>query len=696
MEEPTAGSGCGAETLASAAAEGRDRLEGRGGGGGGSVGDGDRGAGGIGDGSCEDVRKGCSRAGRGETPTATDALGRSHGGSCGGRGGAPRTAPAVVATPPPTVPTAVPPSVASSLPDCIGEHDEVEAPPRSLRERLAHRAGGGGGDAPAFSPMSPPSVRTAAPSTPRLRPLRERLARRASLPGIRPPDVADDDAPDGIAKAELTPRRAASLGSLPREHSALGGLSLRWRLLLHTGSAARQGDTSPKPARGKAASPEKTAAASPTVATSCRRSSCSALPALSAPTEAAGPGACGHGGGGSDECGSSPSGSRAHGRGNARPAPTPTDDDVTFRVQGHEMSIGELKAMIAGYGLEQGDCVEKAELIALWNIFQDLRAKPLVQLRAQCVAAGATPLSIFPGDATACARFLLNTSRGSALPRQASRSPAAPPHCAARPSSDKLPSAGRLPSPCAAPARAWSVSASGGGCGSYGGGGGGAEAADQLRDPAATAEVARILSLRRGAFRTSDAWAVAVLGAEACELRAVQRAHRLLMKRLHPDRVGTTGDAARALEVARDARECCERGLSRQLPPDPPQCLAAVMLSMAPGRRRLRVNWRPPAACEAAPVRRYVVSAFDPSYGRALTVATLEPDYSEELRRFVPVEELTSCELLEQELVKMPWLFRQPILTLQVAAANDAGRSSWATLRVPLAVRVAVQMGSGL
>lgn len=38
---------------------------------------------------------------------------------------------------------------------------------------------------------------------------------------------------------------------------------------------------------------------------------------------------------------------------------------------------------------------------------------------------------------------------------------------------------------------------------------------------------------------------------------------------------------------------------------------------------------------------RYVIAAVDPAYGRALTVTTLEPDYSQELHRFVSVAELT-------------------------------------------------------
>ncbi|CAK0865045.1 unnamed protein product [Prorocentrum cordatum] len=72
-----------------------------------------------------------------------------------------------------------------------------------------------------------------------------------------------------------------------------------------------------------------------------------------------------------------------------------------------------------------------------------------------------------------------------------------------------------------------------------------------------------------------------------------------------------------------------------------------------------------------------------PNSRRPLTIATLEPDYDEELQRFVPVEELTSYLLQETQLEKMPCLFKQALATLQVAAANDAGQSSWATDAVP-------------
>jgi len=83
-------------------------------------------------------------------------------------------------------------------------------------------------------------------------------------------------------------------------------------------------------------------------------------------------------------------------------------------------------------------------------------------------------------------------------------------------------------------------------------------------------------------------------------------------------------------------------------------------------------------------VRRYVVAAHDPAYGRALTVTILEPDYSQELRRFVSVEELTSYVLAEEELQKMPLLWQQPVATIQIASQNESGQSAWTVLKVPL------------
>lgn len=115
-----------------------------------------------------------------------------------------------------------------------------------------------------------------------------------------------------------------------------------------------------------------------------------------------------------------------------------------------------------------------------------------------------------------------------------------------------------------------------------------------------------------------------------------------------------------------------------------PRCLRCETLCTTTGRRRFRLRWSPPDTRDTAPVRRYVVAALDPAYGRPLTIAVLEPDYSEELGRFVTMEEISSHILAEEELQKMPLLWTQAVATVQVAAANDAGQSSWAMLQVRL------------
>merc|ERR1712113_1160538 len=105
-----------------------------------------------------------------------------------------------------------------------------------------------------------------------------------------------------------------------------------------------------------------------------------------------------------------------------------------------------------------------------------------------------------------------------------------------------------------------------------------------------------------------------------------------------------------------------------QRPPGAPRNLTANVICDRPGSRTLEFKWDSPVSSDCAPVRRYVVAVFDPTYGRAITVATLEPDYDEKLHRFVPVEELRSYVLSEAELQKMPRLFQQPKISVQVAA----------------------------
>ena len=84
-------------------------------------------------------------------------------------------------------------------------------------------------------------------------------------------------------------------------------------------------------------------------------------------------------------------------------------------------------------------------------------------------------------------------------------------------------------------------------------------------------------------------------------------------------------------------------------------------------------------------VRKYIVAVLDPACGRLVNVAVLEPEYREDLSRYISLEELRSYVLAEQEL-QLPRFFQQAAGTVQVAAANEAGQSPWAVLQIPLLV----------
>jgi len=161
------------------------------------------------------------------------------------------------------------------------------------------------------------------------------------------------------------------------------------------------------------------------------------------------------------------------------------------------------------------------------------------------------------------------------------------------------------------------------------------------------------------------------------------------MRKLHPDKVLATDGVERSIQLIREAKDICEKSFSRIEPPMAPQSLRYEVLDSKVGHRRYQLRWLPPAVQDAAPVCRYLVSALDPAYGKPLTITVLEPDYSEELRRFVTTEELTSFVLAEDDLQKMPSLWKQPTATVHVAAANEAGQSRPAKLEIRLATCMA-------
>lgn len=319
------------------------------------------------------------------------------------------------------------------------------------------------------------------------------------------------------------------------------------------------------------------------------------------------------------------------------------------------ISVKDLKARLAVSGLDFSCCVEKAELQAIWQQYQVFQAMPPDKLQELCAAAGGPKLD----SQEECARFLV-------APKPSSSSSASPPLAVPRPA---VATVGPVCEVSKAPAASHN-----------------AEAVQRERE--ANDEVFRILRLRRDSFHSSALWGFTVLALPAGSHRdssTVQRSYRTLMRRLHPDKVAQTQKVVKAVEIIREAKDACERSLLRMEPPGMPRGLRSEPIDTTTvGRRRFQLRWASPAIVPSAPVRRYIVAAFDPAYGKPLTITVLEPDYDQELGRFVSIEEMGSYVLAEEELQKMPSLWQQKRAKVQVAAANEAGQSPWATLEVPL------------
>ncbi|CAJ1418772.1 unnamed protein product [Effrenium voratum] len=353
------------------------------------------------------------------------------------------------------------------------------------------------------------------------------------------------------------------------------------------------------------------------------------------------------------------------GKKNPRLAKSANPQKATPSPELTTLSVQALKARLEAHGLD-AQCLEKAELRAVWENFDKCRKRPLPELQARCELEGQRFATV-----EECARYL--TRPRGARPAAAPSAPPAP----AAPQAPTAHPAPAAPPPAAQPAQPAQPAQSA------------QPAPDREQD--AKREAGRIMLLRRDSFPSPMSWGFAVLGLPPAtkEVPAVQSAYRCLMRKLHPDRLrGSEGEkeaANSAVEKVREAKEACERGLSRQQAPPPPRQLRSEALCGDRGRRRFRLAWQPPVEREAQPVRRYVVAAFDPAYGKALTVTVLEPDYSQELRSFVGIEHLTSYVVSEEELQKMPKIWTQKTLQVQVAAANEAGQSRWATLQIPLA-----------
>lgn len=335
-------------------------------------------------------------------------------------------------------------------------------------------------------------------------------------------------------------------------------------------------------------------------------------------------------------------------------------------------SVKELRSFLHERSIDTSDCVERADLQALCDRFQYFLSKDIEELRMWCISSGADLEHVMDENVEKLAGLALKMEQDEH--RQRSGTSPAP--------------AGQVSSPAGhrgGPSLVASTSPA-----SHGGNVHSAGSARQEglegspRTEEALQEISRIKRLRRQSYATETLWAMSVLGVRGQDVAGVQRAHRNLMRKLHPDRIGALAHADETMEALQEAKACLERALSQRWPPSAPSKAQAVLKCAVPGKRCLELTWEAADSAGAAPVQKYTVAVFDPAYGKTLKVAVLEADYNEELKRFVPVEEICSYMLVERDFQKMPSLFRQSVLTVQISALNDAGQSPWTTLRVPL------------
>eukprot|EP00930_Biecheleria_cincta_P021517 TRINITY_DN15930_c0_g1_i1.p1 TRINITY_DN15930_c0_g1~~TRINITY_DN15930_c0_g1_i1.p1 ORF type:complete len:656 (+),score=86.02 TRINITY_DN15930_c0_g1_i1:40-2007(+) len=306
-------------------------------------------------------------------------------------------------------------------------------------------------------------------------------------------------------------------------------------------------------------------------------------------------------------------------------------DDNCFNSSEHERRDAKTenpKYLLDKLGLDYPACAGPEDMQALLERYQSVCSRPLSTLRALCYNLPNAALA----DADTCVRFLL---------KPASRR---------RSASDNT-SAG----------------------------------ADSLH---ASSLAERILALQPCRFPSRTAFAFAIFSLESMrepsDTTSLQSSYRQLMRKLHPDRVGTSESAARALELVQEARRLCELALSNTHAPLMPHSLRATTSVTSSGSRKVQLTWQPSPHREDAPVDRYIVAAVDPCYGhRAVNLAVLEPDYCDKLGRFVHINELCAYTVEESANGRVSaGLFHNTNVLLQVAAANAAGQSAWATVTV--------------
>jgi hypothetical protein len=87
-----------------------------------------------------------------------------------------------------------------------------------------------------------------------------------------------------------------------------------------------------------------------------------------------------------------------------------------------------------------------------------------------------------------------------------------------------------------------------------------------------------------------------------------------------------------------------------------------------------------------------------------LAIGTLEPDYCQEQKRYLAYNDPALCSytIAEEELRKMPKLFKASSISVQVSSGNNEGQSDWSIMKVDLTARdlsapsrVSVASGAG-
>jgi hypothetical protein len=319
-------------------------------------------------------------------------------------------------------------------------------------------------------------------------------------------------------------------------------------------------------------------------------------------------------------------------------------------------------------GIDCSECVDLSDLTALWSHFTQLQAKTLLELQNLCEAVG--------GDAyrttSECVLFLMFGSEPSLQPAEDTT---AEPPCA-----NSCPTKELESSPDLKPRALYQCLLDERSPSKQGG------------KAAAALEVARrINDFEEDDFASNVDWGFAVLELPTTgqDIVSVHKAYRCLMRVMHPDRAGSPPEVVGAIELVRKAKDICDRFFRQRTPPARPTMLSCTHLCRDVGSRKFRVQWKPPESHFSAPVHRYIVAVFDPSYGKPLVVGTLEPDYSQEQKRYLAYNDPELCNYVisEQELRKMPSLFQKDIITVHVAAGNNEGQSEWSILKVKNGLR---------